>query len=190
MTLTDEIQQRLAAAEAAAREFVDKRTPWEVAADEHDTKVEQLHATWQAVKSSQEATDAARRQAGQQLRRHGAALVSIDLADVESWANETARLRRLVDALGERYRLQSQLVDHAQRQYEAGLQDNPAAVVKAGYVGNLRQKLIDSTVSAAEKGRAFAELERIAEGDKIKVREILPPGFDPRKYVRGMRIAD
>lgn len=174
-----EILRRIAAAEAALSP--DDRTPWEIAADEHKARVDELYARWQAARSTAEATQTAARQAYRAMARHDDTLLSVDLAEVPAWAEESRRLAGIFQALTNRHKAEKQLAEHVKQVYAAEADNNPAAIVRANHIANLRA-ILGGRASEKEKRAAMAELEKIADSERVKVTQITPPGFDPRAY--------
>lgn len=169
---------------AAAEKALDDRPPmsWEKVGHEHAAHVMALEAQHRAAKEAATATARARSAALSKLLTHEETILDVSLDDIAEWADTGRRLSAIVEALTERGKKQSAIVDHAQRRLQNARAENPAAAARVNYIKHLKDVLMDDTSSETDKRKAWAELNELFEADRIKVIEYMPPGFDPNRY--------
>lgn len=159
----------------------DEPFPWQVADEEHQRKVEGLLV---ARQTAERAVDEARQAAGHSRRVLEAYLKDAggDDFEPEAFATELVKLRAIYDSWVARIDALAPVAEYARRRHTGEQGNNPASVVRAQHIANLKAIMMGNDVPEQEKVKAWKELQRIEDAERPRVINSAPPGFDASKY--------
>lgn len=155
--------------------------PWEVAAQEHQAKLDGMMATVKQWEAQLSATAKERAATSNRLAELQAGAAGVELVDFDAWANDYNLQTAKAQGLAWRRQMLENNLEAAKRNLRAASGNNPAPTVRADYIGNLRG-ILGSGASEKEKRAAYDELARIEESERPHIEEIRPPGFDASRY--------